>query len=411
MKMNREIKLKDYEEIVGHEVLDELSMLAERIGSRHILNINSTRMGGGVAEILARLVPMMNELGLKTRWEVMEGGPEFFEVTKSFHNALQGQLVNITQDMLDSYLICNYENAHKMNLDADMVVIHDPQPAAMVRYRKRGQSWVWRCHIDLSNPQRDLWEYLKVYVDRYDAAIFSMAKFAQQLEIPQFIITPSIDPLSDKNRDLTPEEMNRILDDLQIPRDKPIITQISRFDRFKDPLGVIAAFRLVRHHTDCRLILSGGGATDDPEGAHVLQQVKEAAEGDPDIHVLELAPESNLAINALQRASAIILQKSVKEGFGLTVTEAMWKGKPVVGGAAGGILLQVQEGFTGYIVHSVEGAAYRLRYLLSRPDLMKRLGENGREYVRRNFLITRELRDHLLMAIVLEHPGQGQIMI
>lgn len=409
--MGREIKLKDYEGIVGHEALDELSMLADKIKGKRFLNINSTRTGGGVAEILARLVPLLNELGVETRWEVMEGSPEFFEVTKAFHNALQGQPIKITQDMLDSYIICNYENVHKLNFDSDMVVIHDPQPAAMVRYRKKGQSWIWRCHIDLSNPQRELWEYLKVYVDRYAAAVFSMAKFAQRLEIPQFIITPSIDPLSDKNRELSQDEIDQVLDDFQILRDKPIITQISRFDRFKDPLGVISAFRLVRRHTDCRLILAGGGADDDPEGAQVLQQVREAAEGDADMHVLELAPGSDLAVNALQRASAIIIQKSIKEGFGLTVTEAMWKGKPVVGGAAGGILLQIQNGFTGFVVHSVEGAAYRLRYLLSRPNLMKQLGENGREYVRRNFLITQGLRDYLLMAIVLGHPGQRQIMI
>lgn len=405
------VGLRDYEPIVGSAVLEELAILSERVRARRHLHVNSTRVGGGVAEILQRAIPLLQELGLEARWEVIEGSPEFFEVTKSFHNALQGQPVPISREMLDTYVICNYENSLRVSLDADVVYIHDPQPAAMVRGRREGQKWVWRCHIDLSHPQMEPWEYLRGYVERYDASIFSITKFAQNLRIPEFIMPPSIDPLSDKNRDLDPQEVDAILDQLNIPRDKPLVTQISRFDPFKDPIGVIRAFRLARQHVDCRLVLAGGGATDDPEGARVLARVLEEAAGERDIHILDLPPQSDLAINALQRASTVILQKSLREGFGLTVTEAMWKGKPVIGGAAGGITLQVQEGFTGYLVHSVEGAAYRIRYLLSRPELRERLGQNAREFVRRNFLITRNIRDYLLVILALEHPGHAQFEI
>lgn len=405
------VGLRDYEPIVGSGVLEELAVLSERVHARRHVHVNSTRVGGGVAEILQRAIPLLQEMGLDARWEVIEGTTEFFEVTKSFHNALQGQPVQISREMLDAYIICNYENSLRLDLDADVVYIHDPQPAAMVRRRRDGQKWVWRCHIDLSRPHPELWEYLRSYVERYDASIFSMAKFAQNLRVPQFIMPPSIDPLSDKNRDLAPEEVNAILDQLNIPRDKPLVTQISRFDPFKDPIGVIRAFRLARQHVDCRLVLAGGGATDDPEGVRVLARALEEAAGDREIHVLDLPPQSDLAINALQRASTVILQKSLREGFGLTVTEAMWKGKPVIGGAAGGITLQVQDGFTGYLVRSVEGAAYRIRYLLSRPELRERLGQNAREYVRRNFLITRNIRDYLLVILALEHPGHAQFEI
>ena len=409
--MELNFKLKDYEEIVGQEALSELAFLGEKVGKRRVLHISSTREGGGVAEILHRLIPLLNELGVEARWEVMEGRTEFFEVTKAFHNALQGQELSFSQDMLDTYLITNHDNARRIDLDADLIMVHDPQPAAMVRHRDKDQKWVWRCHIDLSHPHPKLWNYLGAYISKYDASVFHMAKFTQKLDIPQFVITPSIDPLTEKNREMSKAEIRTICDRLGIKRDKPLIVQISRFDLHKDPLGVIKAFLMVKRHIDCRLVLAGGGAVDDPEGAEVLTQIREAAQGNPDIYVLELPAGSDLEINAIQRAASVVVQKSLREGFGLTVTEAMWKGKPVIGGATGGIALQIENHFNGYLVHSLEGAAYRLRYVLSRPALMRRLGRNGREFVRRNFLITRSVRDHLLLALAMDRPGESTITI
>ena len=281
--------------------------------------------------------------------------------------------------------------------NADYVIIHDPQPAALILQKPEGGRWIWRCHIDISHPQRKVWSFLRQYVVQYDGAIFSLPRFAQRLPIPQFLIYPSIDPLSDKNRDLSPGEQERILDRLRIPRDKPILLQVSRFDRFKDPLGVIQAYRLVKKHHDVRLILAGGGASDDPEGEKVLAEVRQAARNDPDILILLLPPDANVEINALQRAATIVLQKSLREGFGLTVAEAMWKGKPVIGGFAGGITVQLVYGVTGFTVNSPEGAAFRIHHLLDNPDIMAKMGEDAREYVRRNFLITRHLGDYLAL--------------
>jgi trehalose synthase len=276
-------------------------------------------------------------------------------------------------------------------------MIHDPQPAALVLQREPDTAWVWRCHIDVSRPQRRVWTFLRRYVEQFDAAIFSLPAFAQRLPIPQFLVYPSIDPLSDKNRDLPEAEVAGILYRLEIPRDKPILLQVSRFDRFKDPVGVINAYRLVKRRADCRLVLAGGGAIDDPEGKLVLAEVREAAGQDPDIHVLELPPDAHLEINALQRAAAVVLQKSTREGFGLTVAEAMWKAKPVIGGAVGGITAQLLYDVTGYTVHSVEGAAYRTLFLLHNPEAAIRIGRIAREHVRRHFLITRHLADYLML--------------
>jgi len=282
-----------------------------------------------------------------------------------------------------------------------MIMIHDPQPAALIDYGSRAGKWVWRCHIDVSQPARRVWRFLKNYVLKYDAAVFSLPAFAQKVPIPKFLVYPSIDPLSDKNRELSPGEVTEVLDTLGVPRDKPILLQVSRFDRFKDPVGVIQAYRIVKKHNDCRLILAGGGASDDPEGDVVLQEVREAAGQDPDIHILVLPPDSNIEINALQRAATIVIQKSLKEGFGLTVAEAMWKGKPVVGGFAGGITVQIMYYHTGYTVSSVEGAAFRIRYLLNNPEIAQKMGNDAREYVRRNFLITRHLADYLTLMATL----------
>ncbi len=395
------IGLDDYQEVTPKGTVQFLRSLAKRVRGRRFLHINSTRYGGGVAEILHRLVPIMTELGVDARWETIKGDPAFFSVTKSLHNALQGREALITKEMRGHHAAINRENARHLSLEGDLVLIHDPQPAPLIDYRPAEGKWVWRCHIDLSHPQRSAWRLLRKYVAKYDAVIFSLPKFSQQLPIPQFLVCPSIDPLSEKNRDLSQAEVDGILARLDIPRDKPILLQVSRFDRFKDPIGVIKAYRLVKKYHDCRLILAGGGAQDDPEGEEVLADVREEAGLDPDIHVLELPLDAHLEINALQRAATIVLQKSLREGFGLTVAEAMWKGKPVVGGAAGGITVQVIDDVTGYTVNSVEGAAFRVRYLLNNPDLMAKMGEAGREYIRRDFLITRHLADYLAMLMIL----------
>jgi len=395
------VTIEAYRDVAPKGTVDFLLRLAERARGRRFLHVNSTRFGGGVAEILARLVPIMTDLGIKADWEVIEGDPELFATTKAFHNALQGTEQVFTETMLEHYLEVNRANAERLRPEGDLVLVHDPQPAALIEARPAQGKWVWRCHIDLSTPQRRAWAFLRRYVIKYDAAVFSLPAFAQQLPIPQFLVYPSIDPLAEKNRSMTKKEITKTLHALQVPDDKPILLQVSRFDRFKDPVGVINAYRLVKRYHDVRLVLAGGGATDDPEGVQVLSQVRAAAGSDPDILVLDLPSNAHLQINALQRAATIVIQKSTREGFGLTVAEAMWKGKPVIGGATGGITVQILYGVTGYTVNSVEGAAYRIRYLLSNPALMRKMGEAGREHVRRNFLITRHLRDYLSLLVHL----------
>lgn len=393
--------LAQYRDIAPKGTVEFLRRLGERAQGKSMLHVNSTRYGGGVAEILHRLVPLLAELGVNTRWEVISGTDVFYKATKSFHNALQGTKQRITTEMYDAYLHCNRENAKQLNLEADVAMVHDPQPAALIDAHPQGTRWIWRCHIDLSTPQRAVWQFLRPYVVRYDAAVFSLPKFAQRLPIPQFLIYPSIDPLSDKNRELMPEEINHILQRLGVPQDKPILLQVSRFDRFKDPVGVVEAYRLVKKSHDCRLVLAGGTATDDPEGAEVLAEVQGAVEMDPDVHVLLLPPTANIEINALQRAASIVLQKSTREGFGLTVTEALWKGKPVIGGETGGITVQVIHGQTGYTVNSPEGAAFYIKRLLNEPELLAAMGRQAKEYARHRFLITRHLQEYLGLIIHL----------
>ncbi len=383
-----------------------LQRIGEKLKGRSFLHINSTRAGGGVAEILHRMIPILKDLGIDARWEVIEGDERFFDITKKIHNSLQGNFENITEDMWQYHYEVNRRNAERLNLDADAVLIHDPQPAPLIEFRKSGK-WIWRCHIDVSNPIKEVCDYLRRYCERYDSAIFSIAKFARAMGIDEFIIPPSIDPISEKNRELTDEEIQETLNKFQITKDRPIILQVSRFDRFKDPIGVIKAYRIVKKYNDCILVLAGSPATDDPEGEVVLNEVKEYAADDPDIHVLLLPPFSDKDINALQRRATVIIQKSIREGFGLTVSESLWKGKPVIGGATGGIPLQIVHGVTGFLVHSVEGAAFRVRQLLNNPEMTKRMGEKGREHVRKNFLITRQIRDYLSVWYAMENKGES----
>lgn len=395
-------RLDDYEPIIGRSQLDELRVLAAALRGKTVKMVNSTAVGGGVAEMLNRLVPLLNELEVHTAWEVMIGGNDFFEVTKAFHNALHGGDYTLNQAARDVFLRTNEQNLQRMKFDEDIIVIHDPQPAGFIRARQQGAGrWIWRCHIDLSNPHPEVWEFLRPMVESYDAAIFSSPSFARQMGVPQYLFYPCIDPLSEKNKELEPSFVQKICDDFGIDRSRPIVTQVSRFDRLKDPVGVIQAFKLARKYVDCQLVLAGGGATDDPEGAVVLQEVAEAAGGDPDIIVLNLPPWCALEINALQRASTLIVQKSLKEGFGLTVTEGLWKSKPMVAGAVGGIPTQVIHNLTGMLVHSVEGCAYQIRYLLTHPELAEQMGKNGREHVRENFLMTANVRRWLLLYRIL----------
>lgn len=382
-----------------------LKKLGDRLRGRSFLNVNSTREGGGVAEILRRLLPMLDELGVKTRWEVISGDAPFFDTTKKIHNALQGRAEDISEAMWRHHFEVNEQNSRTLDLEADVVFIHDPQPAPLIAFRKAGH-WIWRCHIDISNPAGPVWDRLRTTCEKYEAAVFSVDRFAKPMPIDEFIFPPSIDPISEKNRDLTDAEIQETRARFQLDTDRPILLQVSRFDRFKDPLGVIDVYRGVKHYNDCLLVLAGSPASDDPEGAAVLQEVQEKAGDDPDIRILLLPPFSDRDINALQRLATVVLQKSVKEGFGLTVSESMWKGKPVIGGATGGIPLQILHGVTGFLVHSVEGAAFRARQLLNNPDLVRTMGERAREHVRENFLITRNIRDYLALAYLAENKGQ-----
>lgn len=393
--------LDDYIPIVGQPVIDDLRLLAEKLRGTSILNINSTSMGGGVAEILNRMVPLLRELGVDVRWDVIRGGTKFFEVTKKFHNALHGRPEKFSPEDFDEFIETNRENMRGMPLDTDVVFIHDPQPIALIE-KKIDNKWIWRCHIDVSNPDPVVWEFLKNYIVRYDSAVFSAPQFSQELPIRQFLIPPSIDPLSDKNKDLPMEMVDSVFKKYGVPRDKPIVTQISRFDRLKDPVGVIEAYKKVKKYIDCRLVLAGGTATDDPEGVQVLEEVKSHAENDSDIHIL-LLPQNDLEVNALQRGSTIILQKSLKEGFGLTVAEALWKGKPVVASNVGGIPLQITNKYSGLLTYSIDGTAFAIKQLLNSPEYARELGRNGREHVKNNFLLTRHLRDYMLLYLSLYH--------
>ena len=406
--------IEEYQRIVGSDVIEQLYQLAEPLKGLRVVHVNSTRVGGGVAEILTKLVPLSNALGLDASWEVITGRDEFYQCTKAFHNALQGNHVTIPKALLKAYEEVNAANAEVLRpalQDADIVFIHDPQPAPLItHFPERKGKWIWRCHIDASKPYRPVWKYLRNFTARYDASIFSIASFAQPMPNPICLIPPSIDPLSDKNMDLSDGEIDTVCRQHGIDRERRTILQVSRFDRFKDPLGVIEAYRLAKRFAhDLQLVLAGGSADDDPEGAAVLTEVYAAAAEDPDIHILMLPADANRVINALQRAADIVIQKSLREGFGLMVTEALWKGKPVIGGNTGGIRLQVINHHTGFLVDTPEGAAYRIRYLFHYRDQLKEMGLKGKEFVRENFLLTRHLRDHLALILGLRSGGSERI--
>jgi len=394
-----------YRAVTSANVIHQLEQLAMPLRGAKVLHINSTKEGGGVAEILHKLIPLKQALGIEADWEIITGNQDFYQCTKGFHNALQGMHQSIPDKLLQNYEKTNQQNGEKLRAklqEADFVFIHDPQPAPLLQYTPlRKGKWIWRCHIDVSKPYREVWKYLREWIFPYDASIFSLPEFAQPLPHPQYIIAPSIDPLSDKNCPLPKHEIQGVYTQFNLDPDLPMVTQISRYDRFKDPLGVIEAYKLASKLTPLQLVLAGGGASDDPEGEVVLNEVRQAANGVPNIHILLLPADANRTINALQRASDIILQKSIKEGFGLTVSEGMWKGKPVIGGDTGGIRLQVINHYTGFLVRTPEGAALRTRYLLHRRDKLTEMGMRARRFVRENFLITRHLQEYLTLMVGL----------
>jgi trehalose synthase len=407
-------RLSAYERIVGSSRIAQLLRIGKKLRGIRVVHVNSTREGGGVAEILEWMVPLMREAGLDASWEVIQGTDDFFEVTKNIHNGLQGRPVDLSHKGWKIFQEVNEMNMERLRptlTDADIVLVHDPQPAFLLPLcNGRKGKWVWRGHIDISRPFRPVWKVLRTMLEKYDASIFSMCEFAQALPHIQFIVPPSIDPLSPKNRDLEMSELENVRARFGLDPERPLLVQISRFDRFKDPVGVIQAYRMVRKVLPVQLVLAGGSAADDPEGKAVLEDVLEVADEDPDVHVLSLPPDAHETINALQRLADIILQKSTREGFGLTVTEGMWKGKPVIGGDTGGIRLQVVNHHTGFLVNTPEGAAHRIRYLLHHQHRISEIGADAREFVRENFLLTRHLREYLTLFLAIRREADVRML-
>ncbi|MBD3333342.1 glycosyltransferase [candidate division GN15 bacterium] len=386
--------LEDYEDLVGEETCERILEKAKPLRGRHVAHVNATYYGGGVAELLSSFVLLLNSIGIKTGWRVLQGSPDFFSVTKKMHNALHGADINLSETKKQVYQSVVHENAVRNHLDHDLVVIHDPQPLPMIKhYRKRGP-WIWRCHVDMTNPNPELWNYLMPLVERYDAMVVSLEDYKQKgLNTPQVCIPPAIDPFCITNRDLTEEEMADRLDHYNIPTDLPLVVQISRFDKWKDPEGVIAAFRKARKEVDATLVLLGNIATDDPEGEDVYKSLL----GHRDERILVLSHQDTALVNTLQRKAAVVLQKSKREGFGLTVAEAMFKGTPVIGGDVGGIRYQIDDGENGYLVSSIDEAADRIVELVKNEGLRKTMGQKASSSARHKYLLTRYIEQHLDM--------------
>jgi trehalose synthase len=398
--------LDAYRGVVPAHVLEDLREAARPLRGARILQLNATAYGGGVSELLRSGIPLLNDLGLDVEWRVIAGHPEFFRATKAMHNGLQGAAAGLTDEERALYIACNEENAAALDGSYDYVIVHDPQPAAILDGAdRRGARWVWRCHIDTSEPNPAVWDFLRPYVARYDAAVFTMAEFVP----PDFplervaLIPPAIDPLSPKNMELDETTARQVIDWIGIDPDKRLVTQVSRFDPWKDPLGVIAAYRLVRQEAaELQLALVGSMALDDPEGWEVYQQVADAAGADPLIHIYtNLTGVGNVEVNAFQRRSEVVVQKSLREGFGLVVSESLWKGTPVVAGRAGGIPLQMPEGTGGFLVDSVDDCARRILELLADSAAAAELGRSGRERVREHYLLPRLLADELRLLASL----------
>ncbi|OYD13762.1 glycosyl transferase family 1 [candidate division WOR-3 bacterium JGI_Cruoil_03_44_89] len=391
--------LEDYRRIVGEEVVSMIHRKTRRLYGKHILHINSTYQGGGVAEMLSSLVPVMNDAGIDTGWRILHGNPDFFTITKKFYNALQGGRVNLSEIKKRLYIQANEDFSTYTHVDHDCVIIHDPQPLPLIKLYKKRQPWIWRCHVDLSNPHEGLWNFLENYILRYDVVILSNEEYRRKdLPVEQRIIYPAIDPLSSKNKEIGDEVISKYLRKFGIPGDKPLVTQISRFDRWKDPVGVIEVFKLVKEKVDCRLVLCGNMAMDDPEGWKIYEKVERKNRRlVKNRDIMLITSENNILVNALQRSSAVIIQKSIREGFGLTVTESLWKGRPVVASNVGGIPLQIKDGENGFLLepNDTKGFANRMIEILQNPDTAEEMGRKGKEIVREKFLITRLLSDYL----------------
>jgi trehalose synthase len=390
--------LEDYRSIVGNEVYADIHRRARKLYPKHYVHINSTYAGGGVAEMLNSLIPLMNNTGIDTGWRVLAGNADFFNTTKKFHNGLQGEQVNLTEVKKHLYVTQNEDFSTYTHITHDCVVVHDPQPLPLPTFYKKKQPWVWRCHIDITHPDPELWAFLAEFIIRYDVMIISNEAYRKDLPIEQRIFPPAIDPLSPKNMDLAPMLVKKNLDRFGVKTDKPLLVQISRFDKWKDPLGVVRAFMKVKQEVDCRLVLCGSMASDDPEGEVIYRQVEEEAR--PHIEsgdLILIQYESNVLVNALQRSATVVLQKSIREGFGLTVTEALWKGKPVVSTTVGGIPSQISDGKNGLIVAPNDDDAFAdaILRMLRNPDWATELGRAGRETVREKFLLTRLMSDYL----------------
>jgi trehalose synthase len=389
---NRLFSVEDYEPFIGPEIVDRILQKAKAFQAFRIVNFNSTFYGGGVAELLSGMTLLMNSVGIKAEWRVIQGRPDFFNITKKMHNALQGADINLSEIKTSIFEEVNFENAVRNRIDHDMVFVHDPQPVALIDHFSKKCPWLWRCHVELSNPHGPTWEYLAGFIKKYDAMILSRREYQQNLPMPQLIFMPAIDPFSIKNRELTEAEMNDRLEQYRIPLDLPLVVQVSRFDRWKDPQGVVEAFKLAQKEVDATLVLLGNFATDDPEGAQVYEHLASVRE--ERILVLPNGDDTAL-VNTLQRRAAVVLQKSLREGFGLTVAEAMWKGTPVIGGNVGGIRSQIEDGVNGFLVSSVEDAAHRIVQLVKDGKLRERMGRKARQTVAGRFLLTRYLEQYV----------------
>ncbi len=385
------VEIDDYEQFVGSETIARIRKKAEPLQDTHIANINSTYYGGGVAVLLSSLTILMNGLGIKTGWRAVHGPPDFFSITKKMHNALQGGTINLSELKMEIYEEVVYENSIRNHLDHDIIIVHDPQPLPLIKHYRKKSPWIWRCHVDLSHPEPELWRYLTQFIEDYDAVVLSREEYRQELKTPQVFFNPAIDPFSITNRPLSEAEIDERLKHYDIPTDLPIVTQISRFDTWKDPEGVIQAFKLARKEVDCTLVLLGNVASDDPEGDTVFSSLLDSRED----RIIILSRQDGALVNALQSRSTVVLQKSLREGFGLTVSEAMWKGTPVIGGNVGGIRDQIEDGVNGFLVSSIEEAAERIVRLLNDEALRTEMGERARETVRQKFLLTRYLEQYL----------------
>ena len=401
--------LKDYIAIAGEDTIDELKFLARYLKGRKIQHISASRNTGGLAQMMGRIVPLMDELGVDVEWDSVEGDGIFQSVNQKFLQAVYGKPEIITDSDFDVYIEAAHEYTAKTKIRGELVIAHGFEPLALIQNKKKfkDKKWVWWCHTDASAPDERVWDFMSTFIEGYDAACFSSPKFIHSLNLPKFLICPAIDPLSSKNRDMTVSEIEQVLRKYGIHADKPIILQVARFDYLKDNQGMIEAFKLVKKYVDAQLVLAG--TTPQPgdiEGERVLGDLREKAVGVDDVHILAVSPETNdIDINALQRAAAVVAQKSVKEGFGLSVTEALWKMKPVVASAVGGIPLQIKNKYSGLLCHSIEGAALQIRQFLNNQAFAKRLAHNGMLHIKHNFLITRLIREQMLLAISMFHEG------